>query len=151
MGKKSQQNALFSDFPRKNRCSHGHFLSKNGPFCEKHIAHAHILSKKRPFPKHNAFMSFFFKFSKNPCFHAQDRSTKRQFYKNYTLLWSKKVNRIPLFSEFSRKNYCSHAHIWSKKRPFSKNQTALMSIFSQKKRPFSQKYGALMSFFLNFT
>ena len=113
-GQKESIECPFFRFSTKNRCSHGHFLSKNGPFCEKHIAHAHILSKKRPFPKHNAFMSFFFKFSKNPCFHAQDRSTKRQFYKNYTLLWSKKVNRIPLFSEFSRKNYCSRPYLVKK-------------------------------------
>ena len=35
---------------------------------------------------------------------------KRQFCKYYTLLWAKKVNSMPLFSEFSRKNYCFCGH-----------------------------------------
>ena len=48
------------------------------------------------------------------------------------ILWAKKVNRMPFFSDFSRENRCSHAHILSKKLPFSKKHAALMTIFCQK-------------------
>ena len=42
-------------------------------------------------------LSFFFKFFKKSCCHAHDWPTKRQFCQNYTLLWAKKVNRMPFF------------------------------------------------------
>ena len=51
---------------------------------------------------------------------------KRQFSQNYILLWTKKVNRIPLFSEFLRKKSLLSCPY------FVKKQTALMSILCQK-------------------
>ena len=42
-----------------------------------------------------------------------------------TLFWVKKVNRMPFFSDFSRKNNCSNAHILSKNRPFSEKNLLL--------------------------
>ena len=132
-----------------------YFVKKSSILWKTRSSYAHILSKKTSIlSKHGALMLFFSTFSwKNPllCFRAQDRSKKSQFYLNYTLLWAKKVRRMPLSSLFSRKNICSHAHILSKKIPsFSKKQTALMPIFCRKKRPFSQKHCALMSFFKTF-
>ena len=66
--------------------------------------------------KHGA-LSFFFNFFMKSCSHAHDWPTKRQFYQNYTLLWAKKVNRMPFFSDFSRKKitalmpiFCKNVH-----------------------------------------
>ena len=53
--------------------------------------------------KHGA-LSFFFKFFMKSCCHAHDWPTKRQFCQNYTLLWAKKVNRMPFFFRFITKN-----------------------------------------------
>ena len=57
---------------------------------------------------------FFSNFSwKTPCSHADDWSKKRKFCQNYTLLWGKKVNRMPFFSDFSRKisGSCHFFHV----------------------------------------
>ena len=61
IGEKSQWDAFFSDFFRKNYCSNTHDLSKKRPFSKKiPCSHAHILLEKRPFSqKHSALMSFF--------------------------------------------------------------------------------------------
>ena len=74
--------------------------------CPQFVKKTSILSK------HHALMSFFY--FKNPLLSCTRSVEKSQFCQTYTLLWSKKVNRIPLFSEFSRKNHCTQAHIWSK-------------------------------------
>ena len=63
---------------------------------------------------------------------------KTSVCQNYTIFWVKKVNRMPFFSDFSRKNNCSNAHILSKNRPFSENNL-LLSPYYVKKRIFSQK------------
>ena len=84
-------------------------------------------------------MSFFFQFfSKNPLLSSPYLVKKRRFCQNYTIFWVKKVNRMPFFSDFSRKNNCSNAHILSKNRPFSENNL-LLSPYYVKKRIFSQK------------
>ena len=61
MGLKSQQDALFFRFSRKNQCSHAHILSKNSPFCEKHVALMPIFCPKKTsiLTKHDTLMSFF--------------------------------------------------------------------------------------------
>ena len=113
--KKSIGCPFFSNFSRKNHCSH--ILSKKSPFSKKHTALMPIFCQKNVHSlKNNAPMSFFSNFSwKTPCCHAHIWSKKRQFCQNYTILWAKKVNRMPFFSDFSRKNLCSHAHILKKK------------------------------------
>ena len=64
--------------------------------------------------------NFFFKFvMKNPLLSCTYLVKKRRFCQNYTILWAKRVNRIPFFSDFSWKNL--HEKI-----------TALLSIFCQK-------------------
>ena len=130
--KKVNRMPFFFDFSRKNHCSHAHILPKKRPFSKKHDALMPIFSQKTSIlsQKHGSLMSFFF-FMKTPCCHAHIWS-KSQFCQNYTILWPKKVNRMPFFSDFSRKNHLSHAHIWSKKRPFSKKHNALMPTFCPK-------------------
>ena len=60
-------------------------------------------------------MTFFSKYKKkNPILTCPYLDKKRQFCQNYTFLWVQKVNRMPYFSDFSRKNICSHAHILSR-------------------------------------
>ena len=69
---------------------------------------------------------------KTPSCHAHIRSKKLNFCKNYPILWAKKVNRMPFFSDLSRKNQCSHGHFLSKNRPFCEKLIGLMPIFCQK-------------------
>ena len=77
-------------------------------------------------------MSFSLKFvMKNPLMSSPYFVKKRQFCQNYTIFWVQKVNRMPFFSDFSKKNKCSYNHILSK-RLFSKIHVILMLIFCQK-------------------
>ena len=75
---------------------------------------------------------------KTPCCHAHIWSKKRQFCQNYTILWAKKVNRMPFFSDFSRKNYCSHAHIMSTNANSLKNTLLSWPYFVKKTSMLSQ-------------
>ena len=131
-----------------------YFVKKSSILWKTRSSYAHILSKKTSIlSKHGALMLFFSTFSwKNPllCFRAQDRSKKSKFYLNYTLLWAKKVRRMPLFSEFSRKNYCSHAHIWSKNVHSLKSKQLSCPYFVQKNVN-SLKNMVLSLFFLIFS
>ena len=70
---------------------------------------------------------------------------KCQFCQYYTLLWAKKVNSMPLFSEFSRKNYCSYGHTLSKTCILSPANSSNVHILL--KMYILSKHGALMSFF----
>ena len=107
------------------------------------------MSKKRPFFSktqwsHVIFFKFFMK--KTPLSRPY-LVKKRQFRKNYTIIWAQKVRRMPFFPIFHwkvnsllpifweknvhyLKTNCSHAHIWSKKRQFSKKNSALITFFS---------------------
>ena len=90
-------------------------------------------------------MSLFFNFfMKTPCSHAHDWSKKRKFCQNYTLLWAKKINRMPFFSDVHEK-ITAFAHILLKKRLLKK--TFFSCRYFVKKRPFSQKQNSLMTFF----
>ena len=63
--------------------------------------------------KYGALMFFFFKFvMKNFLLWCTWLVKKCKFCQNYTLLWAKKVNRMPFFSDFSRKNYCSYVNFF---------------------------------------
>ena len=69
---------------------------------------------------------FFSKFSwKTPCSHAHDWSKKRKFCQNYTLLWAKKVNRMPFFP-ISDEKITALMSIFCQKRLFSKNKTSTL-------------------------
>ena len=94
---------------------------------------------------------FFTSFMKNPPVSCPYLVKKRQFCQNYTILWAKKVNRMPFFSDFSRKNHCSHAHILSKKRPFSKKHTSPMPIFCQKTSILTKSLCSHVIIFSNFS
>ena len=56
---------------------------------------------------------------------------KRQFCQNYTVLWSKKVNRLNIISYF-HENVTSLITIFIKKRSIFKEHNTLISIFCQK-------------------
>ena len=73
---------------KKINCSHAHIWSKKSS----------ILSKTRC--SHVIFFNFFMK---NPCCHTHIWSKKHQFCQNYTILWDKKVNRIPVLLIFHQK------------------------------------------------
>ena len=57
---------------------------------------------------------------------------KRQISQHYTILWAKKINKMPLFFWLFTKNHYSHAHGLSKKRQLFKKHTVLMLIIWQK-------------------
>ena len=107
--------------------------------CPYFIKKTSILSKSRC--SHVIFSNFSLK---TPCCHVHIWSKKRQFCQNYTILWAKKVNRMPFFSDFTRKNQCCHAHILSKKRTFSKKTRCSHSHILSKKLQSSQKHSSLM-------
>ena len=89
------------------------------------------MSKKRPSSqKHNALMSFSLHFSwKNSSCHSHIWSKKRRFCQSYTILWPKKVNRIPFFLIFRTKI------------------TALIPIFCKKKNAYSLKTNCCLVIF----
>ena len=65
-------------------------------------------SKTSILSKHCALMSFFFKFlMKNPLLWSPYMVKKHQICQNYTI-FGEKDNRMPFFSDFSRKNNCSN-------------------------------------------
>ena len=118
-----------------------YYLSKKSIWCpflpifleKKNCTHAHILSKKRPFSKKQTGLMPIFcqknvlslKNTKLLCncfqiFHEKPPAdmpicSQKTSILSKPILWAKKVNRMPFFSDFSRKNQCSHAHILSKK------------------------------------
>ena len=96
--------------------------------------------------KYGALMFFFSKFfMKNSLLSCTWLVKKRKFCQNYTLLWAKKVNRMPFISDFTKKSLLScpyfvknvhslktnssHVHILSKKRPLSKNKVLSCHFF----------------------
>ena len=118
--KKSIRMPFFSDFSRKNGCSHAQILSTKRPFSKKDTAPMPIFCQKNVHSLENTMFScHFFKFSrKSPCWHSHIWSKKRQFCQNYNTLWAKKVERMPLCFLFFTKNINCHAYISSKKCPF---------------------------------
>ena len=129
MTKKVNRMSFFSDISRKKFALMPIYFQKKRPFSKKTLLHAHILSKKRPFfQKRCALMSIFSKIlSKTPCGHAHIWS-KTSILSKYTIIWAKKVNMMPFFSDFSRKNYRSHV-----KNVHSPKSTLLSSLVFVKK------------------
>ena len=58
-------------------------------------------------------------------------SNKDQLCQNFTILWAKKLDRIPLFPILHGKKTLLSCPYFSKKTSFSKKQYALMPIFRQ--------------------
>ena len=69
---------------------------------------------------------------------------KRQFCQTYPILLTKKVNRKPFFSIFTKKSFLSYPE--DKNIHSLKNKPLSCSYFVTK-RPFSRKHYALVSFF----
>ena len=85
--------------------------------CPYFVKKTSIISKTRC--SHVIFFNFFMK---NPCCHTHIWSKKHQFCQNYTILWDKKVNRIPVLLIFHQKvtalmpDFCQkNAHSLKKK------------------------------------
>ena len=119
-----------------------HSLKNTLLLCPYFVKKTSILSKTQC--SHVIFFKFFMK---NPCCHAHIWSKKRQFCQNYTILWAKKVNRMPFFSDFSRKNYCSHAHIMSTNAHSLKNTLLSWPYFVKKTSILSQTRCSHVIFF----
>ena len=140
---------FLSDFSRKNHCSHAYILPKNLHSPKNTMfSYPYLIKKSSILWKtqcsHVIFSIFF---SKNQQLLCPYLVKKRQFCQNYTILWAKKVNRMPFFSDFPRKNNNSHAHILSTKRPFYKKHTFLMPIFCQKTSILSKTPSSQVIFF----
>ena len=98
MSHKSQQNALFSNFSRKNRCSHAHILSRK-VHSLKNTLLCPFFVKKRSFSKTRRSHVIFIKFS-----WKTRRCNSDIWSKNVnsvkTILWAIKVNRIYFLYDF---------------------------------------------------
>ena len=81
------------------------FCKKKRLFSKKHSALMHIfLSKKRPSSKNTMLSCLWLHFFvKNPCCHAHIWLQKPQFCQYYSILWAKKVKKIPFLPIFHGK------------------------------------------------
>ena len=118
---------FFPRFLLKNGCSHNQFILKIQLIFKEKTALKSMFCQKTFIPSktlcsHVIFFLVFFEKSPavKPIF-----GKKTSVLSNYTIFWVKKVNRMPVFSDFSRKNNSSNAHILSKNRPFSENNLLL--------------------------
>ena len=119
---------FFSNFSRKNQCPYAHILLRKVHALKNTMLLCPFFVKKWSFSKTRWSHVIFIKFSwKTLCCNSDFWSKNVNSVK--TILWAKKVNWKPFFSQFSRKNHFSQA-IWQK-RPFSIKQNALMLIFGE--------------------
>ena len=150
-GPKKIRMPLFSYLSRKNKCSHAHILSKKHPFSKKHTAVMPRACQINVHSLKNTVLScnFFQFFYENSPALIPFSHKKRKFCQKYTILWVKKLDRMPFFSDFLQKKHCSYTHILSKNVHCLKTRCSNTHILSNK-RPFCQKHNALMSFFFIF-
>ena len=109
-------------------------MKKNVHYLKTKCSHAHILSKKRQLSKKTLLSYNFFQiFHENPqtC-QTHIWSKKRQFCENYTILWAKKVKRMPFFSDLSRKITSLMPIFCKKKVNFLKNTMLSCPYFVKK-------------------
>ena len=87
----------FFRFYTKNHCCHSNVMSKKRPFSENNLLSCPYVVKKRIFfSKLRSSLIIFFYFSwKTPYCQAHIWSKTREFCQNYTILWAKKINRMP--------------------------------------------------------
>ena len=88
------------------------FCQQNANSLKTHFSHVHIFSKNINSLKHAVVSYHFFQicYEKPLAVVPIVGQKNRQFCQNYTILWAKKVNRMPFPPYFSRKNNFSHAH-----------------------------------------
>ena len=135
-------------FLKKTRCSHAHILYKKRKFSKNHDALTPYCTKLIILSKTLCSYVVFFKFfMKNPWLPFPYLVKKVHSVNIKIILWAKKVNRMPVFSDFTWKNQCCYAHILSTKRPFSKNTLVSCPYFV--KNINSPKHSVLISFFSN--
>ena len=109
---KSEEDVLFFGYFTKKALMYIYF-QKRTSILSKDTALMPIFCRKNVhFFKNTVLLCQFFQnFHRKPLAVMPIFDQKHQFYQNYTILWAKKVNRMPFFSDFSRKNHRSHAHI----------------------------------------
>ena len=109
------------------------FCQQNANSLKTHFSHVHIFSKNINSLKHTVVSYHFFQscYEKPLAVVPIVGQKNRQFCQNYTILWAKKVNRMPFPPIFQEKT-TSLMPIFCKKRPFSKKPTALVPIFCRK-------------------
>ena len=104
MGQKSQYDALSFQFFTKNHCSNAYILSKKPPFSKKHNVLIPIFYQKIVHSlKNTVLSSHFFIFFLNHLLLCPYLVQKGQLCQNHTILWAKKVNRMPFYFRFSAK------------------------------------------------
>ena len=106
---------FFSNFSWKTPCSHAHDWSKKRKFCQNYTIYGPKKSTERPFfsdfsRKNHWFMSFFSSFLWKPPAVKPIYGQKNVKSVKITLFWARKDNRMPFFSDFSRKNNCSNLY-----------------------------------------
>ena len=107
---KVQKMPFFSDSLRKNRCSHTHMFSQVRLFSEEHTSLKFMYYEKTSvLSKTLCSCPFFLQvfYEKPPAVKAIYGQKDVKSVK-ITLFWAKKDNRMPFFSDFSRKNNCSN-------------------------------------------
>ena len=131
MGQRSKWKPFFSDFSRKNHCSHVHILSKKCPISKKtRSSHALILSKTSILSKTQCSHAIFFQlFHETPPVPIIGQITPILSKLLYIMGQKSQYDAL---HDFSRKNHYSLAHILLKNCPFSKKHVAVIPIFSQK-------------------
>ena len=161
--------SFFSRYSTKKSLFSFTYFVKKRPFSKKHIGLVtNICRKHVQSLKTKWFHVIFFIFlRKTPCCHAHLLLKKRQYWQHYTILWTKKVNKMLFIPTFHEK-ISAFMPIFCKKRPFStifsqktsilsktlcfhsiffefmnKKPPAVMPIFGQKKRRFCQNYNIL--------
>ena len=105
---------FFSDSSRKNRCSHTHILSQVRLFSKEHTALKFMFHEKMSVLSKTLCSCHFFKvFYEKPPAVKPIYGQKNVKSVKITLFWARKDNRMPFFSDFSRKNnrsnlYCTY-------------------------------------------
>ena len=133
MGQKVNKMTFPNDFSRKIHCSLAHILTRNCPFCKKHVALIPYLVKKTSiFSKYGALTSFFFKFFvKNHLLSCTWLVKKPSILSKLHSVMGKKCQLYALFFRFL-KNHCSHAHFLSKNVHCLKTNSSYIYILSNK-------------------
>ena len=94
-----------------------------------------IFCQKNVHPHKNTVLSchfFLIFYVKPPCSHTHIWSEKRPFCRNNTILWAKKVNRMPFFRFFTKKSLLSCPYFVKKTSILKKNTLLSCPYFVKK-------------------
>ena len=102
--KKVNKMVFFPIFHEKSMLSFLYFIKNSSILSKTQCSQAHILSKHFLSLKNSALISFCIQilYEKKSLLSCPYLVIKRQFCRNYTICWVKKVNKMPIFSKFPR-------------------------------------------------